>query len=82
MAGPHISINVKPDAKPTRRLTARTIPQAMNRDANAQIKKLLKNGIITKVDHPTSWIIPGFFVQKPNRWGGETSDRLHTLEHT
>ena len=54
MAGPHISINVKPDAKPTRRLTARTIPQAMNRDANAQIK----NGIITKVDHPTNWALP------------------------
>ena len=38
MAGPPMSINVKPDAKPTRRLTARTTPQAMNRDTNAQIK--------------------------------------------
>ena len=66
MAGPPMAINIKQGAKPTRRLTARTIPQAMKKEADAQIRKMLKNKVIAPVDHATDWISPGFFVQKPN----------------
>ena len=53
-------------AKTTRRLTARTIPLAKKKEADTQIRKMLKNKVIAPVDHTMDWISPGFFVEKPN----------------
>ena len=66
MAGPPMAIDIKQGTRPIRRLTAHTIPQTMKKEADAQIRKMLKNKVITSVDHTMDWVSPGFFVEKPN----------------
>ena len=61
---------------PTKILTARKVPLHWEGPARRVIDKALADGIICKVDGPTDWISPAFFVDK--RVPGETSLRLVT----
>ena len=61
---------------PTKVLTARKVPLHWEGPARRVIDKALADGIITKVDGPTDWISPAFFVDK--RVPGETCLRLVT----
>ena len=64
------------EIKPTKILTARKVPLHWEGPARRVIDKALADGIITKVEGPTDWISPAFFVDK--RVPGETSLRLVT----
>ncbi|CAB4045973.1 Hypothetical predicted protein, partial [Paramuricea clavata] len=66
MKGEAMKIHLCPDADiiPTRRLTARQVPLARQEAAEEVVEKLLRDKIIQRVDWPTDWISPGFFVPK------------------
>ena len=49
---------------PTRVTTARAVPKNMERAALAAVDDLLKKKVITKVETPTDWCSPAFFVAK------------------
>ena len=49
---------------PKRILTARQVPHHMQAEVDKEIDRLLANDIIAKVDEPTPWISPAFFVPK------------------
>jgi len=66
MAGPPMTINLKPDVKPQKTLTARQIPIHLAEQAMSELQKALNSGIITPEHRPTEWISPAFFVKKPN----------------
>ena len=50
---------------PTKVLTVHPITIQFLKESDNIIEKALKEGIITKVDNPTDWCSPAFFVQKP-----------------
>ena len=54
------------DVTPKRVLTARSIPIHWQEQAEKEIHRLVNNGILAKVEMPTEWISPSFFVAKPN----------------
>ena len=65
MAGPQMKIFLK-DGQiiPRHVITAKQIPLHWQDKAKETIDQLLKDGIIEKVDTPTTWISPAFFVAK------------------
>ena len=72
--GKAMHIYLQPNAVPNTISIARLIPLRMQRTATQVISDLLKKQVITKVNKPTPWCAPGFFVPKPNG----TSVRLVT----
>ena len=62
MSGKPMTIYLSPGAKPTRCLTARTIPMHWKEPANQAIRQLVESGILIRETEPTEWISPGFFV--------------------
>ena len=72
--GKSMHIYLQPNAVPNTISIARLVPLRMQRAANQVISDLLKKQVITKVNKPTPWCDPGFFVPKPNG----TSVRLVT----
>jgi len=58
------------DLKPTRCLTARQIPLHHREEADAVISKALRDGILQRVEEPSTWISPAFFVPKDGGKGG------------
>ncbi len=69
MKGPPMKIwlNRKhPDYRRMRCPTARRYPVHLEAEAEAEIQKLIQQGVIEKVTEPTEWVSPAFFVQKPN----------------
>ena len=63
--GPPMEIHMKgKEIKPTRILTARKIPIHWEKAAKKAIQTAIKNGKLRKVEEPTDWISPGFFVPK------------------
>ena len=72
MAGPpmHLYLRDDIDVKPSKVFTARQVPLHWKEDAEKIVNELLKNGIIERVEHPTEWISPGFFVPKDGGKGG------------
>ena len=72
--GKSMHIYLQPNAVPNSISIARFVPLRMQRAANQVISDLLKKQVITKVNKPTPWCAPGFFVPKPNG----TSVRLVT----
>ena len=72
--GKSMHIYVQPNAVPNTISIARLVPLRMQCAANQVISDLLKKQVITKVNKPTPWCTPGFFVPKPNG----TSVRLVT----
>ena len=67
-------IYLQPNAIPNQISIARLVPLRMQCAATQVISDLLKKQVITKVNKPTPWCAPGFFVPKPNG----TSVRLVT----
>ena len=67
-------IYLQPNAVPNQISIARLVPLPMQCAATQVIHDLLKKQVITKVNKPTPWCAPGFFVPKPNG----TSVRLVT----
>ena len=61
-----IYLNNRTDILPTRVSTARSVPLHFQRGAEDLVDKLLKEGIIAKVNVPTEWCSPAFFVRKPS----------------
>ncbi|CAB4046314.1 Hypothetical predicted protein, partial [Paramuricea clavata] len=66
MKGKPMRIYLKDDVDivPTRRLTARQIPLARQEAAENVVTKLMEDRVIERVEGPTDWISPGFFVPK------------------
>ena len=66
-----LKIFLSDNAIPRRCLTVRQTPIHMQEEAEQLVKKLLKSGIIVKVNdnEPTPWVAPGFFVPKPHGKG-------------
>ena len=61
--GKSMHIYLQPNAVPNSISIARLVPLRMQRAANQVIPDLQ---VITKVNKPTPWCAPGFFVPKPN----------------
>ena len=68
MKGPPMHIHLKKDAaiKPIKILTSRRTPIHLEEAAEKEINSLVDQGILKKVDHPTSWCSPAMFVVKPD----------------
>ena len=54
------------DERPLSISTARQIPKHFQAAAERCICDLLDKGVIVKVDYPTGWCSPAFFVTKVN----------------
>ena len=65
MKGGPMRIVLKDNAIPHHVYTARSIPKHLQSDANKLIKDLTSKQVIEKVNKPTEWCSPGFFVAKP-----------------
>ena len=61
-----IHLNDRHDIPPTKVTTARPIPLHFQKEADEIVNKALREGIIEKVDRPTTWCSPAFFVKKPS----------------
>ena len=69
MVGNPMKIILKPDAKPFKISTARKTPKHWEKPADKIINELLESGVIARVDGPTDWCAPGFWVQKSDGKG-------------
>ena len=56
----------RPDYKPLRTLTARTVGVHKQFEAAKTVQKLISGGVIKKYNKPTEWISPAMFVEKPD----------------
>ncbi len=67
MKGPPMKITSRDDKpkKPKCILTTRQIPIHMQEEAENIIKQAIEDGILQKMDEPTDWISPAFFVRDP-----------------
>ena len=65
MKGGPMTIRLKENAVPHHIYTARSIPKHLQNSANKLINDLSKKNVIEKVNEPTEWCSPGFFVAKP-----------------
>ena len=59
-------IHLVPNAIPYSINTARLIPLRLQKPAADVIDGLMEKGVIARVDTPTAWCSPGFFVPKPD----------------
>ena len=64
MSGEPVKINLKDSAVPFQMSVAHQIPLRFQEPANAVIKGLKENKVITPCSEPTDWCAPGFFVVK------------------
>ena len=65
MAGPPMKIYMKDEeVKPIHVTTTKQIPLYWQEEARETINQLLKDKIIERVEMPTTWISPAFFVAK------------------
>ena len=62
----NIFLNDRTDIRPTKVTTARAVPLHFQADSDELVRKLLKEGVIARVDTPTEWCAPAFFVKKPS----------------
>jgi hypothetical protein len=77
IAGTPMKIHLRDDIKitPQKCYVARATPVHQQAAATKLKQELEAAGIIQKVDKPTAWTSPVFFVPKPNR-GGQVGHRL------
>ena len=61
----HIHLDAE-KATPFRVLKSRPIPLNWQALADKEIERMLRGNILAKVEEPTDWLSPSFFVQKPN----------------
>ena len=76
MDGPPMKINLTPDAKPYKILTAHPIPRHYQKEANTLVSNLLKKGILAKVEGTTDWKAPAFLVPKNKRLDKNAKNNL------
>ena len=67
MEGPPMKIVIKKDIEinPRKCPPARQIPLHQEDEANRILDEMEKSGIIERIDHPTQFLSPSFFVAKP-----------------
>ena len=72
MKGPPMQIHLKKGIpiRPKRVLTARAIPLGMHEEAEQILKQALEDGILRRVEGPTEWVSPAFFVRDPAKSPG------------
>ncbi len=69
MSGDPMHVHVKrdsPEYRATRVLTARSVAAHFQEEADKTIQWFLDSKVLVKVEEPTEWCSPGFFVPKPN----------------
>ena len=64
--GKAMHIYLQPNAVPSQILIARLLPLHMQQAATQVSSDLLWKQVITKVNKPSQWCTPGFFIPKPN----------------
>ena len=52
---------------PHRVFTPRLIPAHYQEEADKMVEQMLTHGLLKRVDEPTEWVSPGFFVPKPDK---------------
>ncbi len=74
-----MTITLKDDKpiKPKHILTMRQIPIHMQEEVNQIINQAIQDGILQKMDEPTDWISPAFFVKDLAR--GKKKGKLHLV---
>jgi hypothetical protein len=85
IAGTPMKIHLRDDIEitPQKCYVARATPVHQQAAATKLEQELEAAGIIQKVDKPTAWTSPGFFVPKPNGGGGGQVDhRLRRSSRT
>lgn len=66
MLGKPMHIYLAEGARPVKVCTARQTPKHLEEGAAKVLDMALRSGVIVKVEEPTEWISPAFFVQKPD----------------
>ena len=61
-----IHLNDCEDVRPMRIFMVQPIPLHFQEDTNKIIKDAINEGIIARVDVPTVWCLPAFFMGKPS----------------
>ena len=59
-------VHLKENSKPYSVSTPRQIPLRFQNEAEKTLESLIQSGVIDRVDKPTEWCSPAFFVQKPD----------------
>ena len=62
----HMHINMYQHATPHQEVVARRIPLWYKPQTDSVVQDLISKNVITKVDIPTRWVSPAFFVPKPD----------------
>ena len=67
--GPKMHIHLKnvEGIRPVKCLTARRIPVHLQDAAREEVQSLVRQGVITKMDEATEWVLPSMFIQKSNK---------------
>ncbi len=68
MNGPPMKIHLKEGAnvRPSRVMTARQVPIHHKKEADELVEKLIRDKIIRRINEPTEWTSPAFFLRKPS----------------
>ena len=69
MKGPPMHIQLKENAIPYKITTARKTPRHWQQAADTIVNELLRKNVLARVDHPTEWTAPGFWVPKSDGKG-------------
>ena len=62
----HMHISMDHTATPHQEVVARRIPLRYKPQTDTVVQDLINKNVITKVDVPTKWVSPAFFVPKPD----------------
>ena len=65
IAGPAVRIHLRKGATPRRILGTRPIPINQEPEARKILNDLVETGVIAKLEEPTDWLSPAFFLEKP-----------------
>ena len=62
----HMHISMDNTATPHQEVVARRIPLHYKPQTDTVVQDLINKNVITKVDIPTKWVSPAFFMPKPD----------------
>ena len=62
----HMHISMDNNATPHQEVVARRIPLQYKPQTDSVVQDLIDKNVITKMDKPTKWVSPAFFVPKPD----------------
>ena len=66
MSGGNMHVQLNAGSTPVHVRAPRKVPIRFEEEANSTIAELLRKGVIKKVEDPTPWCSPAFFVPKPD----------------